>query len=359
MDRVATDLLGPFPQSSSGNRYILLVGDYFTRWIEAYAIPELSAKTVAEKLVYEFFSRFGTPFDLHSDQGRNYEASLFKEVCRLLEINKTRSSPYHPQSNGMIERFNRTLLDMIAVYTDQNQTDWDKYLPMLTSAYRSCAHEKTGYTPNLLMLGREVNLPIELALGAVAEPRTNIEESQYVSELRDKLDSIYQLVRESFKMKLPKKDSDPRLSSKACKVGDLVYYRDSTRTVGKSPKLKSDVWKGPCVVTRKFSDLLFEVKSHSVGKSKILHFDRLKPYTSDSVPEMVEKLRNNIFPRDHGDDQKKVNPSMMRKNSRNKCPKQYVKQKHQHSNDSEPSYLDDKEPRRSTRQRKAPERLGL
>ena len=181
MDRVATDILGPFPQSSSGNRYILLVGDYFTRWIEAYAIPEFSAKTVAEKLVYEFFSRFGSPFDLHSDQGQNYEASIFKEVCRLLEINKTRSSPYHPQSNGMIERFNRTLLDMIAVYTDQNQTDCDKYLPMLTSVYRSCAHEKTGYTPNLLMLGREVNLPIELALGAVAEPQKNIEESQYVS----------------------------------------------------------------------------------------------------------------------------------------------------------------------------------
>ena len=145
----------------------------------------------------------------------------------------------------------------------------------------------------------------------------NIEESQHVSELRDKLDSIHQLVRESFKMKLPKKDSDPRLSSKAYKVGDLVYYRDSTRTVGKSPKSKSDVWKGPCVVTRKFSDLLFEVKSHPVGKSKILHFDKLKSYTSDSVPEMVEKLRNNIIPWD--DQEKNVNPSMRRKNSRSKC----------------------------------------
>ena len=130
---------------------------------------------------------------------------------------------------------------MIAVYTDLNQTDWDKYLPMLTSAYRSCAHEKTGYTPNLLMLGREVNLPIELALGAVVEPQKNIEESQYVSELRGKLDSIYQLVRDSFKMKLPKKDSDSRLSSKTYKIDDLVYYHDSTRSVGKSPKLKSDV----------------------------------------------------------------------------------------------------------------------
>ena len=125
------------------------MGDYFTRWIEAYTIPEFSAKTVAQKHVYEFFSRFGTPFDLHSDQGRNYESQLFKEVCELLEVNKTRLSPYHPQSNGMIERFNRTLIDMIAVYTNQNQTDWDKHLPTLTAAYQSCVHKKTGYTPNL------------------------------------------------------------------------------------------------------------------------------------------------------------------------------------------------------------------
>ena len=147
---------------------------------------------------------------------------------------------------------------------------------MLTSAYRSCAHEKTGYTPNLLMLGREINLPIELALGAVAEPQKNIEESQYVSELRGKLDSIYQLIRDSFKMKLPKKDNDSRLSSKTYKIGDLVYYHDSTRSIGKRPKLKSDVWKGPCVITRKFSNLLFEIKSHSIGKSKICNGEEFR-----------------------------------------------------------------------------------
>ena len=249
MDRVATDILGPFPVSSSGNKYILVVGDYFTRWIEAYAVPDFSAKTVAEKLVFEFFSRFGVPLDLHSDQGRNYESTLFKEVCKLLDINKTRSSAYHPESNGMCERFNRTLLDMIAVYT--NQTDWDVYLHMLTAAYRSCTHETTGYIPNLLMLGREVHLPIEVALGATADPQPYQGESQYVAQLQDKLLGIYQLVRNSCKMQLPKKDNDPRITSKTYKVGDLVYYHDSTRTVGKSPKLKSDIWKGPFVIVKR------------------------------------------------------------------------------------------------------------
>ena len=253
MDRVATDILGPFPQSKSGNGYIGLVGDYFTRWIEAYAIPVFSAQTVAHKLVYEFFSRFGMPFDLHSDQGRNYEATLFKEVCKLLEINKTRSSPYHPQSNGMVERFNRTLLDMIAVYTDRNQTDWDEHLSMLTAAYRSCVHEKTGYSPNLLMLGREVNLPVELLLGAIPEPNISKNESEYVLNMREKLQNIFETVRNSLKIKVSRKNCDPRISSKAYKMGDLVYYWDSTRTVGKGSKLKSDIWKGPCVVTRKLN----------------------------------------------------------------------------------------------------------
>ena len=96
----------------------------------------------------------------------------------------------------MIERFNRTLIDMIAVYTNQNQTDWDKHLPMLTVAYQSCVHEKTGYTRDLLMLGREVNLPIELVLGATRRSEECTEESQYVLEMREKLNTIFQFVRE-------------------------------------------------------------------------------------------------------------------------------------------------------------------
>ena len=155
MDRVATDIVGPFPVTKNGNRYIVVIGDYFTKWMEAYAIPDFSAGTVAKKIVFEFFSRFGIPLDLHTDQGRNYESQLFSELCRLLEINKTRSSPYHPSSNGMIERFNATLLNMIAIHVDKHQRNWDENLALLTSAYRTCTHDSTGYSPNMLMLGRD------------------------------------------------------------------------------------------------------------------------------------------------------------------------------------------------------------
>ena len=101
------------------------------------------------------------------------------------------------------------------------------------------------------MLGREVNLPIELVLGATQRSKGCTEESQYVLKMREKLNTIFQLVGESFKINSLKKDCDPRISLKTYKVGDLVYYRDNTRTVGKIPKLKSQIWKDPCVIVKK------------------------------------------------------------------------------------------------------------
>ena len=93
---VAMDIMGPFPESEAGNTHILVVADYFTRWTEAYAIPNQEAVTVAKKLTEEFFLRFSPPEQLHSDQGRNFESALIAEICKLLGIKKSRTTPYHP-----------------------------------------------------------------------------------------------------------------------------------------------------------------------------------------------------------------------------------------------------------------------
>ena len=114
MERIAMDILGPLPATSRGKKYILVVGDYFSKWKEAYPMPNMEATTIATFLVNEFICRFGVPEYLHTDQGRNFEASLMKEMCRLLGIKKTHTTPYHPQSDGLIERFNRTLLSMLS-----------------------------------------------------------------------------------------------------------------------------------------------------------------------------------------------------------------------------------------------------
>ena len=126
MDRIAVDVMGPMPLTKDGNRYILVIGDYFTRWTEAYSLPTQHADVVAEKLVHEFISRFGTPLEIHSDQGRNFESVLFKEVLKLLQIKKTRTTAYRPKSNGLIKKFNATLGRMIKKFVDHNKNNWDK-----------------------------------------------------------------------------------------------------------------------------------------------------------------------------------------------------------------------------------------
>ncbi|KAG0710710.1 Gag-Pol polyprotein [Chionoecetes opilio] len=123
MKRVAVDIAGPFPVSTQGNRFICVVMDYFTNWPEAYALPNHEATTIAGALVNNFFTRFGVPQELHSDQGREFESGVFRECCQLMGIRKTRTIPLRPQSDGMIERYNRTLLHKLAKYCSDDQRD--------------------------------------------------------------------------------------------------------------------------------------------------------------------------------------------------------------------------------------------
>lgn len=164
LDRLSTDILGPLPETPRGNRYILRATDHFTNWVEIFPIPDQTATTTARILLNEVIGRYGCPESIHSDQGRNYESNIFHELCELLEIRKTRTTPRHPQCNGKTERFNRTLIKMIKSYIKEDRTEWDLYLGCLGAAYRSSVHESTGVSPNLLMLGREVRIPSEVIL---------------------------------------------------------------------------------------------------------------------------------------------------------------------------------------------------
>ena len=113
MERLHIDILGPFTPSAAGNIYILMLVDQFTKWFECYPLPDQSAESIVEKLVNEFIARFGCPLIIQSDQGRNVDGKLVRAICDLLEITKTRTTPYCPCANGQVERYNRLLLQMI------------------------------------------------------------------------------------------------------------------------------------------------------------------------------------------------------------------------------------------------------
>lgn len=116
------------------------LGDYFTKWKQAFAIPNQEAKTVVEKLVKEVISRYGAPEKIHSDQGRNFEAQLLQEMSVLFNMDKTRTSPYHPESYRMVERMNHILQDILAKYVSNHQYDCQEHLPQVMMAYRSSVH---------------------------------------------------------------------------------------------------------------------------------------------------------------------------------------------------------------------------
>ena len=284
LDRLSTDVLGPLPESNRGNKFILVVSDHFTKWVEIFAIPDYTAATCANKILNEVIARFGCPYAIHSDQGSNYESLLFAELCRLLEIRKTRTSAGNPQCNGQTERFNRTLIRMIKAYLKGQQRDWDLNLGCLSAAYRATPQESTGLTPNLLMLGREVRLPAEVMFGSgtthIGEEITSY--GQYVSQLRDKMHHAHIVAREHLqKAAVRQKQSyDAKQNLQKYTVGELVWYLTGIKQLKIAPKLRNP-YDGPFLVVEKLSDLDYRIQLDAKGTRKVVHHNKLKSYNGN------------------------------------------------------------------------------
>ncbi|CAG2206517.1 unnamed protein product [Mytilus edulis] len=157
--------MGLLPTSDKGNKYLLVIGDYFTKFIHAIPIRNQEAETVARSFVDNFITTFGVPMQVHTDQGANFESRLFRELCRILDIDKTKTTVMRPQSDGMVERFMRTIGNMLSPFVSVHQKDWDQYVPLIMMVYRPSEHETTGATPCQMMFGREIKLPVDLVLG--------------------------------------------------------------------------------------------------------------------------------------------------------------------------------------------------
>lgn len=287
-DRLSIDIIGPLPESSRGNKYILVATDHFTKWVEIFAIPDQQAETCATILVNEVFARYGCPYDLHSDQGRNFDGAVFKEVCKILEIRKTRTSPYHPKGNGQVERFNRTLLRMIKAYLKGTQSEWDKNLGCLAGAYRASVHESTGFTPNFLLFGQEVRFPAQLLYCPPAEGDASY--GEYAERIKESLGKAHQTVRQHLQVeaKRQKDNFDCKSTLRRYHPGDLVWYASCpSEEKHLAPKLRRK-YIGPVVIVARIDDLLYRIKIKKQSE-RVVHYDKLLPYFGTSRPRWVSK----------------------------------------------------------------------
>ena len=271
---VGVDFVGPI-QARNGARYVLTAVDHFSKYAEAYVTSDCSAATVAGMLARRYIPVHGVPEYLVSDRGTAFTSALIKRLCGEWGISRVLTSAYHPQGNGVCERFHRTLADTIAKLT-RTTWDWERVLPVAVAAYRNLKHASTGYSPNFLTFGREIRLPGEVGLPTVENTAgTTIKKLQEARRLAKS-----QLVRA---MESRNTQINGRRTLRQYEPGDRVYVRQMVPAKPEVRKFWSP-WVGPWTVTRQTTPVNYEVRDPS-GRLHPLHLMRLKPAFEGGVPD--------------------------------------------------------------------------
>ena len=268
--QVAVDLVGPFPETPRHNKWILVLTDHFTRWQDAIPLSDATAPTVATILDERIFCYFGLPEQLHSDQGVQFESHLMDELCQLWGIEKTRTTPYHPQGNGVVERGNRKLGDALrTLLLNRGSDEWDKLLPQIMRAFRGTPHSTTGETANLMLLGRELRLP-DLLQTCPPDPDVELR-SEYVIAVQERLKETQGMLRQQQNEVRHEDAEEPPLYA----AGDLVWMVNKRRRKGENPKLQRK-FVGPYLVEVSYPNHTYLISRQ--GQTSVQNEGRLKLY---------------------------------------------------------------------------------
>ena len=264
MELVALDFIAIEDGQAAAN--VLVITDHFSKYAVAIPTRNQTAQTTAKALFDNYIVHYGFPARIHSDQGRNFESSILKELCKIAGVQKSRTTPYHPMGNGCTERFNRTLLSMLRTLEDNKKRQWKKYVPQLVHAYNCTQHQTTGYSPYYIMFGRQPRLAADVLLNLKFPERDNGCQTSYVQDLSKRLETAYRIAQDAIKKSgaKSKKRYDRRVRGAVPQVGDLVLVK-LTGLIGKQ-KL-ADKWQTePYLVIRKpDKDMPVYVVQHADG----------------------------------------------------------------------------------------------
>uniref|UniRef100_A0A146KXW0 RNA-directed DNA polymerase n=4 Tax=Lygus hesperus TaxID=30085 RepID=A0A146KXW0_LYGHE len=278
---VGVDFVGPI-HSPTGTRYLLTAVDHLSKYAEAYVVTDCSARTVAEVLARRYIPVHGVPESLVSDRGAAFTSTVVSELCQAWGIRQILTSAYHPQGNGVCERFHRTLANIVSkICKDTNQ--WERVLPMALAAYRATPHHGTGYTPNALHWGREVRLPNAAAL--------DLREGESQQLLRP-LRQAQRIAQEQLRKAAAKRNAliNQRRTLKEFSPGQRVYLRQMAPPPNVVRKFWSP-WVGPYSVVRQTTPVNYEIRDVT-GKLQKVHLMRLKPAFDQDIADeqcVVEK----------------------------------------------------------------------
>ncbi|KMQ82132.1 integrase core domain protein, partial [Lasius niger] len=272
--KCAIDAVGPFLVSNKGNKWILVISDYFTRYAEAYAVPNIQSTTVATVLV-DYISRHGLMDVLYSDRGTNFLSEAMGEVYKLLGIKKCQTVSYNPQGNGVVERVNKTLIEALSHLVRETQEDWCTHVPLALLAYRTAYHRILQETPAYLVYGRDLKLPYDLIY--TSKFRSYADTRTYAQDLGNRMQKAFELV--THHLEKAAKDQTMTKSKrdykKVIELGDVVYLHTPKIRPGLTKKL-GKTNHGPFRVVAMKSPVVFEIMPITgTGKGQIVHMNRL------------------------------------------------------------------------------------
>ena len=274
-------------EPSAGYEHLLVITDHFTKFARVVATRNESALTTARSLYDNFITVYGIPGRLHSDQGRNFESKVIKELCRIIGIEKSRTTPYHAMGNGACERFNQTLLKMLGTLTEDKKSKWKVHLSSMVHAYNCTPHESTGFSPYQLMFGRKPVLPIDLEIAPEKEPVTA---TKFVEDLQRRISYAHDLARKNLDQQAvrAKELYDKRAVAASLQPGDTVLVK---KTVSTGREKLADRWMDDThiVLSQPNPDVaVYKVKSlQKSGKIRTLHRNLLLPVPNEDSEETL------------------------------------------------------------------------
>jgi transposase InsO family protein len=273
--RVHADLFGPMLGTEKKSAYILCITDAFTKYAVVTKIDTKDAETVAKAIFDNWFCKFGIPAQLHTDGGKEFVNKLSAELFELLNVQHSKTSPYHPQCNAQVEVFNKTVKKYLASYVDESTLNWEEWLPALMLAYNTSYHSTIATTPFELLFGVKPRLP---SLPAPEIERYHYGES-FAAERLQMLHQARKLAHQTANEQGEKyKNSyDKNTALHTFAIGQKVWLSDTT-SIGKNAKLAPN-WVGPYeIVDVNDTNAKLKIKN----KLKIVNIARLKPFMEET-----------------------------------------------------------------------------
>ena len=263
---------------------VLVVTDHFTRYSQAYVTTNQQAATAAKVFIKEFVNNYGWPTKILTDQGQTFNGKLFAALCKEAKILKLRTSPYHPQTNGQPERFNRTLMTMLGTLPEDKKVNWQDWVSTLCHAYNCTVTKVTGYSPYFLMFGRQPRIPVDEEFGVTFPKTTRNTMKKYVQNLQQRLQWAYDIAKEHIEKEVNRRKLyyDRKVHCMDIIPGDIVLVRQ--KVFGTQHKIE-DRWELPVykILEQCGDDPLYKVqKIGGVGGDdlRVLHRNMLYPFIS-------------------------------------------------------------------------------